>query len=356
MSISTAYMYYHGRVPATLAFDRQSRALTSLREAVEPFQELPAHREEYLISAIDHGLYTTRQGVFAAVVLQLAHEILTGSGRVDLHLRCAINFLHEFGYVLEPTTSPLERWLVQSVAIVDILSSFYWHQPANLLLSFWFFKPNIAFDESEPSFREMTGCPHRILCLLARISWLVADRQVAVSNPEDLQKAYDLETDLRLYGSSQFSKDGEIPRKGSWEGKNVCLDTLSECYYWSACLLLHRRVFRDLSTSCRVQYIVTKLVRLIDSMPLGCGPDSSLSLPLYLIAHEAVSEHHRSWIRKQNQQLAKRYPSGTRTAMIELNEELWRRKDNVRSAADSSLEDVEREIANLETQNRIFMC
>jgi hypothetical protein len=62
-------------------------------------------------------------------------------------------------------------------------------------------------------------------------------------------------------------------------------------------------------------------------MPLGCGPDSSLSLPLYVIAHEAIRPEQRHQILDKGRGLAMIYPCKTRELMNASFEAMWASMD-----------------------------
>jgi hypothetical protein len=130
-----------------------------------------------------------------------------------------------------------------------------------------------------------------------------------------LAQAYRLESDLRSWGSG-FT--GTVP-----ENCVPPLDILTECFYWTAHLLLARRVFRDATRSPRVQHLTHTCFGLMDQLSTGCGPDSSLPQPFYLAAREAVSLEDRAWVRQKHESMTEYYREQQRNMAMRLTQRVW---------------------------------
>ncbi|CAI4212711.1 unnamed protein product [Parascedosporium putredinis] len=135
-----------------------------------------------------------------------------------------------------------------------------------------------------------------------------------------VRPALSVETEIRALANRYFNGE-ERPRERKY------LTLLAKCFYWSTVILLQRRVFRDAPSSNRVQAALAMLLKLMDDLPLGCGPDSSLSLPLYVAARESVDAEHRERVREKSRQLISHYPSKTREAMLVAFETWWHDMD-----------------------------
>jgi hypothetical protein len=257
--------------------------------------------------------------------MQVANVVFTGGSGVEAHLACAMHFMRDLGYIHQRIDGFLPRLLVQRFVMLDVVTSIQRFRRPQLKSDFWFLSPDDQYDRTQPSFREMTGCPQPVLCFFVRISILAADlREDVVDEFEVLTKASTLETDMRIYARSKVTTSTNRPPKASH------LDALSQCFYWSAHLLLQRRVYRDATSSLRVQKTVADIVGLIKSMPVGCGPDSSLAFPFYLSSKEAITSEHRDWARQRNEEMKKVYPGRSRDAIMSLLHAMWEAVDIVR--------------------------
>lgn len=203
----------------------------------------------------------------------------------------------------------------------------------------------------------MTGCPQPVLGFLARLANLVVDQTELdrdISNKESdeyMDRQFDilrlsstLDSDMRIYARSRVTFSSQRPTTLQH------LDTLSQCFYWSAHLILQRSVYRDSPTSPRVQQTVANIVRCIKSMPIGCGPDSSLPFPFYLSSREAVTETHREWVRSHNAQLKRLYPARLRDTIMNSLEKVWQAIDEGRRNRDRLNRDVDERIRVLERE------
>lgn len=222
--------------------------------------------------------------------------------------------------------------------------------------NFWLFIPNGVYDRTQPSFREMTGCPQPVLGFLARLANLVVDQVEldADASPESdeyserefdiLRLSSTLESDMRIYARSRVTFSSS--RRTSAQH----LDTLSQCFYWAAHLILQRSVYRDPPTSPRVQQTVANMVRCMKSMPVGCGPDTSLPFPFYLSSREAVTESHREWVRSRNARLKQLYPGRLRDTIMNSLEKVWEAIDEGRQDRDARNREVDERIRSVERE------
>jgi hypothetical protein len=352
ISLATEYMHWHGHIPAELSFARHERALASIREALNA-SFTGASPTTVAIAGNDHLTY--KQAVLAAILLQITRVIFIGGNEVDMHLKCALYILQELNYVHQPATSFIPRLLMQRFAIVDVVTSILHRRRPHLPLTSWIFKPEETLDSTEPSFREMTGCPQPIFGYLARASNLAVDVAEDATDAGVLERAFELEMDLHAYALAQRAKpsatDGELC--GSAAGES--LTALNECYRWCIHLLLQRRVYLEPTFSRRVQQTVRTLFRLMASIPVGSGPDSSLPFFLNLVAREAVREEDRAWVRERNQQMQGVYPDSTRDGLIAMSEKMWRRVDECMEISGVMLKRTEEALGQLEQEAALFM-
>lgn len=319
IAVSTRYMSQRGRVPITLALSRQVRALKTLRASLGPLFQEPHISDEPCWSVSNTWGPTARQAILAAIALQFTVEMLIGSGDVKTHLNTAVRLLEQLESMGQGHDSFIGRTLAYRISFVDVTSSFFWCRRPLLSLSFWIYNMDQESGSVTPSIREMTGCPYFVFCFLAEISHLVFDaHDESVDRSTIMEKAYKIEDGLRNYIRAPFEHDSMTDMQ-----THIHLEALSRCFCWAALLLLQRRVFYDARSSPRVQFAVNNLVDLMESMPLKCGPDSSLPFPLYVTAHEAISREQRERILSKGRLLAEVYPSKTREMMNESFESLW---------------------------------
>lgn len=351
IALSTEYMYWHGHVPGGLAMARHNHALASLREALISVSNGPE------ISSIPEGeALTPKQATLAAILLQVANVVFSGGNEVDSHLVCAMHFLHELDYINQPTSSFVGRLLTQRFAMVDLATSILRRRRPHLPPTHWLLVPDESLDYTEPSFRDMTGCPQPVLGFLARISNLAADVAEQKDPGEVLDRAFGLETELRSYAHSRKTPrtptdDGE-PRDDITEKH---LETLSECFCWYGHLLLQRRVYLEPTSSRRVQQTISTLIRLMSTMPVGCGPDSSLPLIFCVSAREAITKEDREWVRQRNEQMRDVYPRNTLETMLSLTEEMWTTVDSCMAARDILSAHTEAVLEKLDKDKALFV-
>jgi hypothetical protein len=87
---------------------------------------------------------------------------------------------------------------------------------------------------------------------------------------------------------------------------------------------------------------------LIKSMPLGCGPDSSLAFPFYVSSREAITEEHQNWVRQRNQELKLVYPGRTRDTLMMTLEQIWAVTANIKTDSCKSRSELDTVIEGLE--------
>ncbi|KAF5708796.1 transcriptional regulatory protein pro-1 [Fusarium mundagurra] len=221
---------------------------------------------------------------------------------------------------------------LQRFAMIDVIMSLLRRREPLAPASFILYQQHEEAGVSGPSFRELTGCPQPVLSFLAKISILATD--VELKNDARLAEAYQLETTMRNWGSRKYPMPLNIAARSnsSLSGHGTVsqddhLSTLNACFYWMAHLLLARRVFMDPTASSRVQLYRKHLFFLIDRLPPGCGPDSSLPIPFYMAAREAILPLDREWVRQKHAEMLAIYPDRSRELMMSLTEDIWSMSD-----------------------------
>ena len=291
-------MHNHGGLATSeLTVARQARALSSLRQTLST--TLGDEGESNRIVA---------EAVAFAILLQIFYLALTGGTEIEPHFASATYLLRTMGYLLAPPAGFLGRALVQRFAMIDVARAIYRRTRPLLEADFWFYRAGDNYHQAQPSFRAMTGCPYEILIFLVQVTDLAASTQEQSQSLEDLDEAMRLEADMHIYRSS-------------WP--SALNDTLSEAFYWTAHLLLQRRVFCEPPRSRRVQFTRAKIFQLIKSMTLGYGPDSSVFLPLNIAGREALTQSDRQWVRTWAHGLSLTYGIRTNEHCMTLMEEIW---------------------------------
>ncbi|KAJ5661810.1 uncharacterized protein N7477_009426 [Penicillium maclennaniae] len=229
--------------------------------------------------------------------------------------------------------STLARMAVQRFGMVDVMLAISRQRRPYAPRNFVLHEPDTErWDNSTPSFRNMTGCPQPLMCFLVSISHLACDVQErleqAASMNDILARAYRLESDLRFWGN-EFAGSESIAE----DIVRPPLDILTECFYWTAHLLLARRVFRDSTRSLRVQHLMHTCFGLMDQLSTGCGPDSSLPQPFYLAAREAITPEDRAWVRQKHESMTEYYREQQRNMAMHLTERIWDISDEAQVAS-----------------------
>ncbi|KIV80087.1 hypothetical protein PV11_07614 [Exophiala sideris] len=298
ISVATAFMHNHGGLATSeLSAMRQARALSSLREALDP--ALAGEGESHRV---------VTEAITFAILLQIFYLALTGGTEVEPHYASATYFLQMLGYLLRPPAGFLGRALVQRFAMIDVARAIYRRTRTLPETAFWLYRDGDDLDQIQPSFKAMTGCPYTILRFLVKITELALSSQERSESQQNMEKAIELEADMHMYRRSEPSAFD---------------DALSEIFYWTAHLLLERRVYQESPWSRRVQFTRNKIFQLIESMTPGHGPDSSVFLPLNIAGREALTPNDRDWVRARARGLTQTYGIRTNEHCMELMEEIW---------------------------------
>ncbi|CEI67536.1 unnamed protein product [Fusarium venenatum] len=330
--VSTVSMYNHGEADGETVTSRRTQALLLLQNAAKL---LETQRENGSHKWIDQhqslSVLSLREVTLAAYLMYIVIEVMMGSQKTEAHLEAAFSLMLELDYVDHLPQGFYSRFLVQRFAMIDVVLSFLRRRRPLAPQNFVLYHTVDEMDEQESSFRELTGCPQAVLSFLARISNLASSNDAAQT-----AEAYQLESEMRLWGSLRYPGPYSDPdlvgilqdeEPTAENTRNKQLDILSECFYWVAHLLLARRVFLDPTDSPRVQLYRKHLFLLMDRLPAGCGPDSSLPFPFYIAAREAINSHDRDWVRQKHTEMLHKYPDQSRELMMRLTEEIWSKHD-----------------------------
>ncbi|KIV91255.1 hypothetical protein PV10_05815 [Exophiala mesophila] len=359
VSLATEHMFNFGLNNLQTVISRQQRALQSLRRAAS---NVAAPDDSSLTLSSELSI---KEGALAAALLQVANAILGGSNSTDAHLRYALHLLRSLGCIRTPPQTFFFRLMFQRFAQMDLANALLRQAAPLAPEDFALFQPNEEFwDQTYPSYYEMSGCSQVTACFLVKIARMARDRDENVAPDkvtEILEKAYDLETQLHLWGQkngyhlsreanqpfvkTMVSTDPSSPdpsddggqsdqsRALSADPSRQSLLRVGECFFWTAHLLLYRRVYQDQTHSPRVRAVVGKLVRLMDLLVAGCGPDTCLPLPFYLTAREAVTSEERDWARRKHISMRDYYRDVSRDQMMSNTEEIWLRSDEMLNRA-----------------------
>ncbi|KUL90335.1 hypothetical protein ZTR_02160 [Talaromyces verruculosus] len=345
LSVSTAHMYNYGRSNESLLSSRQARALNSLQVALNAIQNETDQRRhdgtksESLLDKVGvYSILSPREIALAAIMMQTSSVLMTGIGNVEIHMSCAWHFIMDLDYFHRPPTSLFARILVYRFAMVDVvLAHLRFRQPL-AGPEFYMYQRHEELDQSDPPFRAMQGCPQPVLCFLSRIASFAADIMQPDSSLEQIQtRAYGLESEMRTWGQRYHEamiQDAQIhtplPRSSRTDLRSDLphnsrndLDIVCECFYWTAHLLLMRRVFLDTTWSTRVQLVRRHMFRLMNKLRAGCGPDSSLPFPFYIAAREAVTLDERDWVRRKHRKMLDAYRDRSREYLMISTERIW---------------------------------
>lgn len=326
ISVATAFLHNHGGLATSeLTLTRQARALSSLRQILGTG-----------LDGEDESRRIVTEAVAFAILLQIFYLALTGGTDIEPHFASATYLLRTLGYLLRPPDGFLGRALVQRFAMIDVARAIYRRRRPLPETDFWFYRACDDMDQTQPSFKTMTGCPHAILVFLVQVTDLAVSTQEWPDSPETMERAFELEADMHIYRRSQPS---------------ALDDALSEAFYWTAHLLLQRRVYRESPRSRRVQLTRGKIFQLVESMTLGHGPDSSVFLPLNIAGREALTQSDRQWVRVRARDLSHTYGIRTNEHCMALMEEIWACVD----AGWSDDAGIERSLLEIEARNQCFV-
>lgn len=332
ISLATEYLYNYAQAGPGLTFQRHDQAINSFREALinttSPSSQTANGSDEEL---------SPKQATLVAVLLQVASTVFVGCSGADVNLVCAMHFLHDLDYINNPVEGLVPHLLVQRFAMFDVLSAIMRHRRPHLPSTFWLFNTDDQLGRIQPSFREVTGFPQPLLVFFSRLSNLAVDlHDGSTTESEVLSEALNLETDMRVYARSQLALDINGTKPSNQ------LDSLNQCFYWSAQLTLQRMIYRDATNSPRVQQTVKNIIDLMRLVPVGSGPDAALPFPLYISSKEAVTSEHREWVRDRIQQMKQIYPGRGRDALLALLEDIWKFIDEGQKDCDLNIRDMER--------------
>ncbi|KAF5575657.1 transcriptional regulatory protein pro-1 [Fusarium pseudocircinatum] len=329
--VSAANMYNYCRGDLRVMEERRSQALRSLRSMERFLRIFNATEESSLfIESNALSILSLREVTLAAYLIHIASEVMTGSLTTDTHLQNAFKLVVELQYIDKMPDGFYSRFLVQRFAMIDVIMSLLRRRKPLAPGSFILYQQHEEADVSGPSFRELTGCPQPVLSFLAKISILAIDLELG--NDARLAQAYQLETTMRDWGSQKYPSPLNIAARSNSSlpgspSQDDHLSTLNACFYWMAHLLLARRVFMDPTASSRVQLYRKHLFCLMDRLPPGCGPDSSLPIPFYMAAREAIVPLDREWVRHKHTEMIAIYPDRSRELMMSLTEDIWSMSD-----------------------------
>lgn len=285
------------------------------------------------------SVLSSQEIALATIMMQTSSVLMTGIGNVEIHMKCALHFIQDLGLLHRPSRSIFTRLSIHRFALVDVVLAHLRFRHPLAPPDFFMYQANEQLDQEEPRFREIFGCPQRVLCFLAQISVLSANLTTpGQSQAQILAKAYSLETEMRVYGQNRYggmlpdeALDSESPsstrtrHSSSMNEQQISLSILGECFYWTAHLLLLRRVFLDPTRSPRVQLIRRRMFQLMTDIVPGCGPDSSLPFPFYMAAREAVTPEQRDWVRQKHSAMMAVYRDRSRQYMMASTEKIWER-------------------------------
>ncbi|KAF5578564.1 hypothetical protein FPANT_9944 [Fusarium pseudoanthophilum] len=339
LAVSTAHMEMFGQSNRSILYSRQSQALKSLRTALK-----------YLNLEDDQGPDTQKsiqvEGVFAfhspgeitlaAVIMQTSSVLMMDLSNIGTHMTYALYLIQYLGYMSRPPRSSFLKTLIYRFSMVDVVLAFVQSTRPRAPLDFYKYQDSSDELDQAPSFLEMHGCHRRVLSYLAQIANLSAELIESESRKSAVQAAgYDLETEMRLWGRnycSAMTSESKLPdssttSSGDEINSRADLEVVCECFYWTAHLVLLRRVFLDPTNSTRVQLIRRHMFRLMDGLASGCGPDSSLPFPFYIAACEAMTSADRSWVRKRHTAMLNTYRDRARESLMASVEGVWARAE-----------------------------
>jgi hypothetical protein len=316
ISIATEWMYFYGCMSLELRLERRIVAIKSLREAILSSSVPSPESSSAMCLGLNQDCIRKKHTVLTAVLLQVTNSFFEGWFGSEKRLSCAIELLRDLDLVFHPPTDFLSRFLVQRFAMLDIANALLRHRRVYLPISCWLFKPETRADNVEPYHQQMTGCPRRIVGFLARVCAL-ADGLNAGWDREYISEAA-ATLSRELYDCPGY---GLNPQAKAVSDKNF--DALGQCWYWCTHLSLQRRVLNSPPHSSEVMRIVSTLIELMKSIPLGCRPASKIFVPFCMVASEAVLPADREWIKRRNEEMRTTYPSQIREETMAIIEERW---------------------------------
>ena len=341
ISIAAEHLHLLGHCSAKLAVTHHDRAIRSIRLGLAGRRSPSPLSSEDCISS-SHGI-TADQALLAAILLQPAVIAYSGNAASSsqTHLDIAFYILNQLDYICTVKVMDffIPRLLVQRFAIADLGTSIYYRRrPRMSLVGCWFSSSSKddMIDKTQPSFREMTGCPHSVFVFLLRVMHLAADLSLSERPSRDVYcDAIALETDMRVHDAVVVRRSGG----SSGTMKNKHMETICRAFIQIGLLLLCRRVFAESPSSPRVQHAMSTIFTLLDSIPvtttdessngnlIRSGVDSASGLPFYLAAREAVTKEDQQWVTLKHKMWRKVYPNPARVQLMEVAEKIWLERD-----------------------------
>lgn len=357
--IATEHMLNFGLGNVSIAAQRQQRMLRTIGQNLQLIDGPDTRETRGVAAAAVAASSLDHDALLTAVVLQGVVVAQSEDGVLEPHVRCASFLMDTLDHFRQVPPSALARMAVQRFAMVDVMLAISRQRRPYAPRNFVLHQPDAEkWDRTEPSFHKMTGCPQTLMCFLVRISHLacdVEDRVARLAPIDDiLTEGYRLESDLRVWGSQYPGNLHQIPDCQP-------LDILTECFYWTAHLLLARRVFRDSTHSPRVQHLTHTCFGLMDQLSTGCGPDSSLPQPFYLAAREATTPEDRAWVRRKHESMTEYYREQQRNMAMRLTERVWEITDeqqlpeSVGERTDATLSRADEQIKAMDQQSCLFI-
>ncbi|QGA20813.1 hypothetical protein EYB26_008521 [Talaromyces marneffei] len=363
LSCAAEHMRSLDLCPAPLAVELHDQAIRAIRLELATWN---SHRTTPTSNSglpISVGM-TADESLLAAVLLQPGAIAFSGSAPISVHTHLEIGFhmLTDLGYLRSSETlkSAIPKFLLQRFAIVD-LGICVWHRRRpRIPVNTWLVgSANITtkddaihdtFDDIQPSFREMAGCPYNVYTFLNRVMHLAADMSCSPSPQSQrviYQEAITLETEIRTY-ELRISSPNQ-----NRSPQSVPMDAVRRAFTHAALILLLRRVFLEPSSSPRVQNSVEIIFTLMDNIPVTqkrtstraedvySGIDSAAGLPFYLAAREALTLEMQQIIREKHEKWREVYPNPARIQLMEVAERLWLQRVKDPSFSEKACEEIE---------------
>ncbi|KAJ5090251.1 transcriptional regulator family: Fungal Specific TF, partial [Penicillium argentinense] len=348
--IATEHMLNFGLGSVSTAAHRQQRMLRTIGQNLRLIEA--GNGRETLARSVAPASNRDHEALLTAVVLQGVVVAQSEDGVLEPHIKCASYLMETLDYFRQIPHSALTRMAVQRFAMVDVMLAIARQRRPYAPNNFILHQPDSArWDMTEPSFHGMTGCPQPLMCFLACIAHLACDVEEKLE-----QRAH--------IGSRTIFVPGAPPYTGMalvGDYERPPLDILTECFYWTAHLLLARRVFRDPTRCRRVQHLTQTCFGLMDRLSTGCGPDSSLPQPFYLAAREAVTLEDRAWVRQKHQSMTEYYREQQRNMAMRLTERVWKITDELQLAnpvevhPNQAVSSADRQIKTLDEGSCLFI-
>jgi hypothetical protein len=345
-------MHIGGHWPIQQAISKHDRAIRLIRAQLVDWK--PSSTSSSNMSSAN-GEINADQAMLAAILLQPAIVAFSdgAASSAQTYLDIAFYVLNELKYFENASImdSFFPRLLIQRFAMVDVGLSVYGRRRPRTSLHNWFAQPSKdnVFDVGQPSFHEMTGCPHLVFTYLLRVMHLAADIIDCSREKKGIYNdAIVIETELRVYDLGHTNSQSlELSNPYTSSG------SIARAFTYAILLLLLRRVFAEPSSSPRVQHTISTIFKLIDSIPttradvtsgaysIRSGVDSASGLPFYLAAREAITKEDQDWVRQKHDKWRKVYPNPARVRLMEVAERIWLERQNGNDDVDNICDRIE---------------